>query len=161
MSWWEGALCLDDPIFLSESRNQRHAVTLIADQRAVCGACPAREACLSAALKEEKGRPLDHRHTMRGGLTPSERMDLVKGTCEHCGDPTKGASCLSCSFTGTNAVRADTVPKYELTCIVCGSIAPSTKGNSVRETGVCGLCARREDSREERFNRRAVLGVVA
>lgn len=42
--------------------------------RAICADCPVREACLAAALTEERGMGLHARHGIRGGKTPAERL---------------------------------------------------------------------------------------
>ena len=51
--------------------------------RAICAGCPVRQECLDAAMKEEiylcNDHPMQmqHRHGVRGGLTPSERAALA------------------------------------------------------------------------------------
>lgn len=43
----------------------------------VCRRCPVRMECLTTALDEEAGRGRDYRHGIRGGLTATERHNLV------------------------------------------------------------------------------------
>lgn len=42
----------------------------------ICAECPVREACLTAALEEERGLATHSRHGIRGGLTAAERLNV-------------------------------------------------------------------------------------
>lgn len=46
----------------------------------ICRQCPVRQACLDAAMAEENGLPVDHRHGIRGGLTRKQRYALARKT---------------------------------------------------------------------------------
>lgn len=77
--WREEARCFGSGIdFVSE----RHVGGIgpdpvheaaVADALVMCGACPARERCLSFAMDAERGKGLPHRVGVWGGTTPGER----------------------------------------------------------------------------------------
>lgn len=72
--WRRRAACVgaDPEIFSAE---QGMAAALARD---ICATCPVREACLDAALLEEKGYPATGRAGIRGGLDPKQRYQLTK-----------------------------------------------------------------------------------
>ena len=72
--WQRGAACAtaDPDLFLAESGTE------LRKARKFCAACPARAACLAAALLEERGTPAADRAGTRGGLTPQQRADRAK-----------------------------------------------------------------------------------
>jgi WhiB family redox-sensing transcriptional regulator len=56
-------------------------IWFVEDDRAalsVCTSCSVREACLTAALLEERGSSAAYRHGVRGGLSPQSRAQLDK-----------------------------------------------------------------------------------
>ena len=78
--WRDTAACADErykPIadfwYASDSD-----ITAIRTATTICGHCPAREACLAAAVAEEKGAGDQYVWGVRGGLTAAQRRDLVK-----------------------------------------------------------------------------------
>jgi hypothetical protein len=46
--------------------------------RAVCESCPVRLACLSSALRLERGHPRSHLLGVRGGLSADERFAVLQ-----------------------------------------------------------------------------------
>ena len=46
------------------------------EAQALCAGCPVREECLAAAIEEEHGLSANNRYLVRGGLTPSGRVQL-------------------------------------------------------------------------------------
>lgn len=66
MTWTDDATCrgkATDIFFPPVGRNATEA-------KAICAACPVREACLTEALATES---VNHRFGVRGGMTPAER----------------------------------------------------------------------------------------
>jgi len=72
--WQRDAACAtaDPDLFLAESGTELRAA------RKFCAACPARAACLAAAMLEEASAPAAARAGVRGGLTPQQRADRAK-----------------------------------------------------------------------------------
>jgi len=72
--WQRDAACAtaDPDLFLAESGGE------LREARKFCAACPARAACLAAAMLEEAFAPADGRAGVRGGLTPQQRADKAK-----------------------------------------------------------------------------------
>ena len=46
------------------------------EAQALCAGCPVRQECLAAAIEEEHGLSANNRYLVRGGLTPSGRVQL-------------------------------------------------------------------------------------
>ncbi|MGC5165394.1 WhiB family transcriptional regulator [Luteimicrobium sp. DT211] len=69
-SWHRLAACAGDERFWETPLRGSQKLARL---RAVCHGCPVRDACLTAALAEEAGRPAWTLSTVRGGLLPAER----------------------------------------------------------------------------------------
>lgn len=75
MSWDERALCHGEDtetFFVFEQDLER-----VAEARYICRACPVTAECLAAAMAEEAGKSISHRHGIRGGVTASERWEMA------------------------------------------------------------------------------------
>lgn len=74
--WQDRALCaLLDP-WTADRFFFPKPSTSTAPAKRVCDACPVREACLEAAMDEEKAE--SYRHGVRGGLAPRDRRELAR-----------------------------------------------------------------------------------
>lgn len=75
-AWYDNAACLehDSETFYPTEMNLNGAHQAIS----ICEGCEVRLECLTAALQEEK-IAFGRRHGIRGGLTPTQRMQLVRG----------------------------------------------------------------------------------
>lgn len=72
MDWSELAVCRSmDPLMFFPTRGGSYA-----EARKACGRCPVRSACLSEALRLEKGLAATWRSGLWGGRTPEERKAL-------------------------------------------------------------------------------------
>lgn len=74
-AWADGAICaqVDPDLFFTDTPGG----STVAGRR-ICAGCPAREACLTAALAEEEGLAADRRYGIRGGLGPDGRWALAR-----------------------------------------------------------------------------------
>lgn len=74
-NWEQDAACrgVDPALWFPVNENGHQAIR-------ICGTCPARQACLDAAMAEEDGLGVDHRHGIRGGLTRRQRYALARKT---------------------------------------------------------------------------------
>lgn len=84
-SWRDQAACAGvDPRLMDGGEYLRGEAAVSAWQaaKAVCAGCPVAQQCLAEALRREKGESFASRATVRGGLTPSERIRL-----QHPGKP--------------------------------------------------------------------------
>ncbi len=80
-SWQTRGLCAGQPDrwFFPTGSGQatNHAY---AKGRRVCARCPVRDLCLADAMRMERGLSLQFRHGMWGGMTPEERVELMRRT---------------------------------------------------------------------------------
>jgi WhiB family redox-sensing transcriptional regulator len=84
--WWHRAACraaIDLGVATvatffppSDHDDGKQRSNAYADARRICATCPVTAECLDAAMNEEDGET--KRHGMRGGLCPSERLNLAK-----------------------------------------------------------------------------------
>jgi WhiB family redox-sensing transcriptional regulator len=74
-AWADGAICaqVDPNLFFTDTPGGSTAAG-----RRICAGCPAREACLEAALAEEHGLPADKRYGIRGALGPDARWAISR-----------------------------------------------------------------------------------
>lgn len=74
---WSGASCAQigghvaDQLFFPSGPDQH------ADGVAICAQCPLRNHCLERALEEEGDRRAVDRFGIRGGLNPTQRVQLI------------------------------------------------------------------------------------
>ncbi|WP_326698014.1 WhiB family transcriptional regulator [Streptomyces sp. NBC_01754] len=70
--WYQSAACTD--LDLDTFYSAKSATTAVA----TCKACPVRQACLDAALDEERSSTAPYRHGIRGGTGPDARHRMYK-----------------------------------------------------------------------------------
>ena len=75
MTWYHDAACqgVDVEAFFTPARRTRDSRYVFA----LCRACPVRQACLDAALDEEKNAAYGV-YGIRGGLTADERRQIIR-----------------------------------------------------------------------------------
>ncbi|MEU9000495.1 WhiB family transcriptional regulator [Streptomyces sp. NPDC048551] len=72
--WTGKAVCATvDPDLMYPDRGNKPAY---AQARQVCAVCPVIGQCLAEAMDLEGAAGKDHRHGVRGGLSPAERAEL-------------------------------------------------------------------------------------
>lgn len=95
-----------------------------AEALANCASCPVREACLQAAMEEEKGQGLCYRWLIRGGLTPEQRYERARDSGER--------------ILPVQPTR----PSVKLVCLKCGG--PVNRDTRSLYCGHCNISQRRE-----------------
>jgi WhiB family redox-sensing transcriptional regulator len=70
--WWERAACVGAEDVYSDDPDD------VPRARAICRRCEVRDDCLLEALRQEDGKPFEHRWGVRGALTPRERAKLSR-----------------------------------------------------------------------------------
>jgi WhiB family redox-sensing transcriptional regulator len=70
--WWERAACVGAEDVYSDDPDD------VPRARAICRRCQVRDDCLLEALRQEEGKPFEHRWGVRGALTPRERAKLSR-----------------------------------------------------------------------------------
>lgn len=79
-AWWDQALCVAEDPGLELFSSDDHCGEPLQQAREICGRCPAKVACLAAALAEEGTTAANMRGSIRGGMTPTERWAISRPT---------------------------------------------------------------------------------
>ncbi|MFJ9029769.1 WhiB family transcriptional regulator [Streptomyces sp. NPDC102274] len=74
-AWQDAAACLNHvQVFFPHKDNEADTTAA----KKICGICPVRQACLEAAMTEERAGEHIIRAGIRGGLTPRQRAALSR-----------------------------------------------------------------------------------
>lgn len=71
--WMLRGICGDEPFLMSPREDDAKGIE---QARRICGNCPVRVDCLTAAMRDEGGTDPYRREGIRGGLTPGERYTM-------------------------------------------------------------------------------------
>lgn len=169
-TWHQQAACANRPdladVFFPERGN---STTTIKEAKKFCASCPVRLACLTEAMGEEEGISAYHRHGIRGGLTPLERVRFELGqpdpaprvrpapTCSP--KPRHLAQCVGCGAGLRTRTQPDDGRRVHVAFDRCGPCYDRYKaaqaGREIKPLGVrpdncveCGVKVRAQRSND-------------
>lgn len=106
--WTEQAACIQQPLSGDWDPwfpDADQSVRSYAEARSVCNECPVKQPCLDAAMAEERGRGRSFRDGMRGGLSPTQRVELESGTPKPGPSDEPGTACTDRTGSETGYQR--------------------------------------------------------